>query len=319
MKATIYKYLDEKGALATIENNSVILKTPLEYNDPFDCIISTSKEEIDKTFDLFVNYKLFECLYQKLIKQNKKATRNKLLAKIDTANIFNEALFISENKTYKKQLYLEPLTALAYVYLKKKKNELRSEFKNEMRKAFESVRNKVVVSCFGRSCDSILMWSHYSNMHKGACLEYEIDDSDFNSISYKTEIPVFQLNKAFEIILAHEFLEEEVDNTNKEYRFIIEPLLTKSADWEYEKEVRCIYSKKKLNPKITEIFDEKDNKTKLLLSMPPIKNIYIGCKAEKKFIVDIKRISGDIPIIKMKMKDNEYGVEPELTNDKHRI
>ena len=315
MKATIYKYLDEKGALATIENNSVILKTPLEYNDPFDCIASTSKEEINKAFDLFVNYKLFEYLYEKFIKQNKKATRNKLLAKIDIANISNEALSISENRIYKKQLYLEPLTALSYVYLNKKKSELRVEFKNEMHKAFEKVRSEVVVSCFGSSNDSILMWSHYSNMHRGACLEFEIDDNDFKRIAYKSEIPNFQLYKAFEVILAHEFLGKEVDNANEKYCFITEPLLTKSIDWKYEQEIRCIYSKKKRNPKITEMLDENDEKTKLFLSMPTIKNIYIGCKAEKEFIQKIKRISGDIPVIRMKMKDDEYGVEPESSND----
>lgn len=156
------------------------------------------------------------------------------------------------------------------------------------------------------------------NMHKGVCLEFEINDNDFNPVDYKSKIPIFQLCKSFEVILAHQFLGEEVDNTNKEYNFITKPLLTKSIDWKYENEVRCIYSKKKLNPKITEIVDKEDKKTKLLLAMPPIKKIYIGCRAEKKFILDVKRICGDIPVIRMKMKDDEYGVEPELTDREQR-
>ena len=86
--------------------------------------------------------------------------------------------------------------------------------------------------------------------------------------------------------------------------------MTKSIDWKYEGEIRCVYSAKKRDKKIYETLDDNGNIV-ILLKMPKIKKVYIGCNAADDFILDIKGLEKDIPIVKMKMKDDEYGVEPE--------
>ena len=310
MKTIIYKYIDPDGALAAIKNNSVVLKTPLEYNDPFDCYFSVLKQEEKEAFKLFVNFQLFKGLYECLVKKNKKVSNMKHLAEIYKIEVLKTAAEIKANKLFSNQTYLIPYRAAAYKYLGKKKSVLFFEFKQMLKRVFKEARSSIIISCFGSNNDSILMWSHYANKHKGACLEFEIDDENFQKVDYKEKIVKFKLCDALKVVFGHEFLGKEVDGDNKKYSFIINPLLTKSLDWRYEEEIRCIYSAKKRDPRIYEFLD-KEKKTILLLKMPRIKKIYLGCNADEEFVYNIKEVSGDIPVIKMKMKENDYGVEPE--------
>lgn len=311
MQATIFKYLDEKGAKETVKNNSVILKTPLEYNDPFDCYFYITKLEEKEAFKLFMNFQLYKGLYDYLVKQNKKASRMKHLAELYRKNVLITAKEIKKTKLFSNQAYLIPYRAAAYRYLDKKKTTLLSEFHEMLEDVFNKARASVIISCFGSSNDSVLMWSHYANKHKGACIEFEIDDKDFQKVDYSKKIAKHELCKTLEVIFGHEFLNKDVDGDDSKYSFMIKPLLTKSIDWQYEGETRCVYSAKKRDPKIYD-YTDKDGKTSTLLTMPKIKKIYLGCKADDDFIKDIKNMSKDIPVIRMKMKENEYGVEPGL-------
>ena len=154
------------------------------------------------------------------------------------------------------------------------------------------------------------MWSHYADKHKGACIEYEIDDKDFKPVNYSENLPVFQITRLLGIVLGHMFLGEDPDMEKEEYQFALEPLLTKSNDWKYEGEVRCVYPNNKPNAKIHPGLDDDGNEIKLL-DMPQIKKIYIGCKADKDFELEIKNLAGGIPVVRMKMADSEYKVFPE--------
>ena len=40
---------------------------------------------------------------------------------------------------------------------------------------YQELNNKYRVACFSSSNDIVLMWAHYASMHKGYCVEYEID------------------------------------------------------------------------------------------------------------------------------------------------
>ena len=175
---------------------------------------------------------------------------------------------------------------------------------------FNEVRNLSLVSCFSLKNDDILMWSHYADSHKGACIKYEIEDKNFAEVKYSKSMPDFQLVKALEISLGHSYAGKEIDVNNKDYFFMIDPLLTKSDEWIYEKEVRCIFSKNKPDPRIKKEVDKKGKET-FLLKMPKPIAIYIGCNATKKFIGTIKKLKGDIPLFVMKPNDNEYSLIAE--------
>lgn len=303
----IYKYLDEKGALATLENNAVLLRTPAEFNDPFDSLFFTSDKEKDNAFKLFLNYQLFKSFYEDMVKNKKKPVHMKFLAGVIKKDIQLEASNIKSTKIYKSQPYLSAYYKFASKYLNKKDDELKNQFRQMINDVLIRIRSIALVSCFGSSKDSILMWSHYANKHKGACIEYEIDDVDFKEVIYSKKMPAFRFVDALEIIFGHDFLGEEVDVNKKEYQFMFEPLLVKSNDWIYEGEIRCVYAKDKPNSRIHDIKDE--DGIKALLDMPKPKKIYIGCNALLEFIKDIKEKAGNIPTVKMEIVPGEFRLE----------
>ena len=56
----IYKYLKFEDALKTLDNNSVPLSNPADYNDPFDCVLTPTKEDENECFLRIRNYYFFK-------------------------------------------------------------------------------------------------------------------------------------------------------------------------------------------------------------------------------------------------------------------
>ncbi len=83
------------------------------------------------------------------------------------------------------------------------------------------------VFCMTEKNDNILMWSHYANSHKGICLEFQsISTNPFFIIAQKMNYE----SKYSKPNMLRSRNEEKMQAT----------LLTKSKDWEYEKEWRII-------------------------------------------------------------------------------
>ena len=300
----IYKYLTKNGAIQTISNNSVLLKCPKEYNDPFDCFYSFSDEEKEKAYELYLNFSLFQALYCLTVKGDEKhsfiKTYSKYWKKEDILSIAEE---IKQTRFYKFQPSIDTLPGHIYEALNEKPLSLKRKFRKMLAGLPDKIRSIVLMACFGQTNDSILMWAHYAENHEGACLEFEIDDKDFRPVHYSDDLPMFEISRALGIIFGHQFVDKEIDVDGDDFEFALEPLLTKSTIWEYEKEIRCAYSKNKPNKRI--------NKQKSLLEMPKIKKIYIGCRASKDFYKSIKIAAGDIPVVKMEMSDKEYKIFPK--------
>ena len=217
----IYKYLDEKGAIATVSKSAVLLKTPEEFNDPFDSTFFMDKVEYKKAFDLFINYQIFKNIYDEIIKKNKKPVRMKFLAGIIKQDILLTASLVRKKKKYEMQQYLVAYYKFASKYLNKNDTELKKQFKKTINDVLKKIRSITLVSCFGSSHDSVLMWSHYADKHRGACIEYEINDEAFQKVSYSNNLPVFRLSDIMEIIFGHNFISKEVDTSKKEYQFML--------------------------------------------------------------------------------------------------
>jgi hypothetical protein len=86
------------------------------------------------------------------------------------------------------------------------------------------IPNRWRIYCLTPVPDSTLMWSHYADNHKGICLEFALDHPVLGSaqeVVYLTSYPKWA---------PHSFTEREARQV----------LLTKSDDWEYEREYRII-------------------------------------------------------------------------------
>lgn len=72
--------------------------------------------------------------------------------------------------------------------------------------------------CFSRSWHSTVLWSHYSDKHRGMCLGFEVDDQCIKAVTYVKE----------RTDLRPPFTRETMERL----------LFTKYYDWSYEEELR---------------------------------------------------------------------------------
>lgn len=300
----IYKYLSKNGAIESLKTSSVLLKCPTEYNDPFDCLFCVDEKEKRRAYKLFINYYLFKEMHKLFYIEKKEPVNYKTYAKILKANIGQIAKALEKTKRYTYQADIGMYQKLASMVVKTNLNEMQKNFDEMIESVLPRVRETALVSCFGLDNKSVLMWSHYGDKHEGACFEYEVPDNDvYKEIKYSNKLPIFKLTKLMEAILGHDFVNEKVDANNDLYGFALEPLLTKSIDWKYEKEVRCVFSKSETNERI---FNKDD---KILLRMPKPTKIYLGCKASGPFADQINELAKDVPIEYMKLSIDKYKVE----------
>lgn len=304
----IYKYLGRNGAKKTLEAGAVLLRTPNQFNDPFDCYYYVDDKEKDKAVNLIVNFLFFKALYKGLVVEGKQL----VLGKTNT-NLLKKSLILLDKIIKQKKRYRFDKQIELYYWISKKISgfsveDIRKRIKNRFSDVFKKIRELSLVSCFSLNNKSILMWSHYADSSKGACIEYEINDNNLKTINYSKTMTNFRLTEALEITLGHDYSGEELDVNNENYLFMIDPLLTKSIEWIYENEVRCIFSKNKKTPGINKVFDKKGNEL-FLLCMPKPKAIYVGCNATKKFIGTIKKLKKDAPVFKAEIKDGEYSIK----------
>ncbi len=148
-----------------------------------------------------------------------------------------------------------------------------------------------------------LMWAHYSNYHKGFCVEYNIpSDVAGVDVQAKRVVAMRPINYIDNMPYKQELSFEEA-------------FLTKSKRWEYEHEVRMIYFKQGDNSANPVVFLGDDYEKS-------IRAVYIGLRCHKEHeeeILDIMKAHPSIPVYRMKVSDNDiYSLERELISGNAR-
>lgn len=143
--------------------------------------------------------------------------------------------------------------------------KLLSKEEIQLQLQMEKEINGFGVACFSKTCDNILLWSHYADNHEGICLGFEINDGqeNFYDVVYQNHIEVFN--------------HKDCQVTYKENA--IKLMTTKGSDWQYEQEIRQIFPKKSFETdypgKLTEvIFGCKCLNTDVDLIWKLVYNIY---------------------------------------------
>lgn len=125
--------------------------------------------------------------------------------------------------------------------------ELKNIFLETIRKPIFTANKGI--TCFSETNDNILMWSHYSNNHKGICLGFDINEEnldDFidtakninnNIFNSKTVYRLFTIKYSNNRPVLNLF---NINNPTEESKQIENMLITKSNIWKYEKEHRII-------------------------------------------------------------------------------
>jgi len=163
---------------------------PARFNDPFDCSIPFKITDIDQSDWIL----LFNMLREKVVDKEK----------FDEDYLSNKL----PNEKFKEKNIESAIKAS-----KDKINEYHQRG----------------VACFSENVDDILMWSHYSEGHRGFCLEFNTKFDPFQKaqkVIYSTEYP--SINPADVLLRRLPYIPTAL-------------LTTKSNHWAYEKEWRIIH------------------------------------------------------------------------------
>ena len=102
---------------------------------------------------------------------------------------------------------------------------------NSLRTAIENAKKEMRgVCCFSELVDHPLMWGHYSDGHRGFCLEFDT-----------TKAPLF--NKAHKVTYSDAIPRLDIDKIARfELGSVMDLVLTKAKCWEFEHEWRVLHN-----------------------------------------------------------------------------
>jgi len=155
----------------------------------------------------------------------------------------------------------------------------------------KSIKREIRICSFSERNDSLLMWSHYSDQHRGLCIKYVFRHQ--RKIENFLE-PVHYTDKMFDI--TSQF------NGLKQKHFALKiGSITKSLDWQYEKEWRLTFPAGE---------DDQNNR---YFRVPKPVGIFLGARFDdnelslKNKLHQVAELL-EIPIYKMKIHDSEYRI-----------
>ena len=322
----IYKYTSVTSAIKILEDNSVILSKPYEFNDPFDSIIDFNDKETEKAISIIGDYYViniyFESLKNRMIVPTFKESIINLLLKV----FIKVSYFIFRIiKHYGKIPFSRSISN--YIMRKSGKSnykrfiELKKQKEESLIFKIKMIGIESQISCFSEDSNSILLWSHYADKHRGVCIEFERPNSRFYKVSYSKNRYIFNLEKTARLYLLYLISHKRVDNDDKKLvKWVMKPFLTKSKKWKYEKEVRCDFSKDSNEIFKKTIYDKekKQNIKKNFYKMPTnITKVIFGCKVDreskeyKDLIELICKQENKIDIKYKKISDKFFALEEE--------
>ncbi|WP_317322320.1 DUF2971 domain-containing protein [Subdoligranulum variabile] len=171
-----------------------------------------------------------------------------------------------------------------------------------LHRIFEDQKVSMGIACLSEVPDSILMWSHYANNHRGFCVAYNL--LDLNHKLQFSAVPVLYTQER----VCLQSISLDQSKLNKEtMSLFIQSLTSKSMDWSYEKEWRIIRDKSSCGLNW-------DNKNKgALLDVISPSAIFLGCYASDELTSTLKQYCQNhkIPLHKMKKDPLLYRLKKE--------
>lgn len=137
-----------------------------------------------------------------------------------------------------------------------------------LQKLFASQKISMGITCLSEAPESILMWSHYANNHRGICVSYNL-----LALNQKLQFSAVPVLYTQDRVCLHSISLDQDKLSKETMSLFIKSITSKSTDWSYEKEWRIIRDETACGPK----WDDK-NKGALLDTISP-SSIILGCCA----------------------------------------
>lgn len=278
-KIKLYRYckLDTNGyVLSSLRHGYITMTTPLLFNDPYDSLLFVDRERVRGAQKTCPPKKLLEYIIAK--KRGETVEKNSEIEELDTY----EQFLNSDISALKK------LSLCSWEELEQNTSEL-------IKVTTKTLQNSFRVCCFSECCTSPLMWSHYADLGRGICIEYDMPLGciDMKQIGCNQSLdlfcsPVLYSDSRYD---ATKLVEEEVNHLlnccikgydhNKNYDLLrnFKIALFKSSDWSYEREWR-LFMNVTSNPCPDRVY----------INMPVVESIILGhniCDAQIELVQDV--------------------------------
>lgn len=265
----LYKYMPWNSFTRdSLESGKFWFSSPTKFNDPIDCGISLSTTG---------NTPFFTDILAKGFSEIGKATGSSINNPLQVESITQSIHQFANNITSNAE-------AIG--------NELKEAKADQI--AYSNLKEKFASSgilSLSELGDNILMWSQYAQQHEGICIEFERTASNILGLPEIT-LPVRYSIKAPTIDARRYRIANSEEQTEIEHSLV----LTKAADWTYEREWRVIKN-------------SCANSTQILGCK--ISSITLGLRAKndtQEYILSLARKTG-FRVKRANLKANEFGLK----------
>lgn len=302
---SLYRYrkqTDIERLILSLEQNEtpqLWFSNPCDFNDPFDTWHPNVCTKIPKMMDGIVDYYYNKiCASSNLNDSEKDECYNLCKSCTSCSNLSDLISKISD-------------IFMRYCHNIDRKTVLRNiemEIKQPIIDAYTNIQKKSGVACFSEVPDSILMWSHYGDSHKGVCLEYTfqtLNNFIINNkgdpltkfiypINYKTDLSE-HIGLTCQLVLM--FMHNKKPKMDFGRVEFMRHTLTKATEWSYEREWRILVAYNR---------PEQSSIERYLKLLPDC--IYLGAKISNNYEDKIRHLCEikGIRVKKMQMADYSY-------------
>jgi hypothetical protein len=305
---SLYKYLDFNGAEKTLGRCSVKLSAAAAFNDPFDMNIEEALGSNPDEFEEKLASAHFDFLCSDINHANLRADdyREKII-------MMNMALHDASPEmieSLKKEVTAELAEELDPARLEQNCHAVVEKISNDLK--------TWGIFCASKRKDSLLMWAHYADHHRGAVFEFVphvAKDSTFiaaQPVQYLRERPLLYRTPAEYI--RHTHLMTLFDSTMEVINRII---YSKSPEWAYEEEYRLA---------IPDFIPAPEKFMTLRFHREELAAIHLGCRMPEehklRLIVPAKIINPDVKIYQTLLDKRDYVLhwqERDTDCDRHLL
>ena len=272
---SFFKYYTAESAIKTLLETTQKWSSPKLFNDPFDNQFNFQFEEPTESVARQQTDELLNIIASREpIRDGQFGTKTDEVRMLQRIFLKNQPNISTQDREYVSQGVMEGMH-----------NQIIHE-----------ILSDTSIFCVSETNDNILMWSHYTDNHTGAVIEFhaQLEDSAFlvaQRVRYESTIPVITL---------------EMVNERRADELFDMVTLTKSTDWEYEKEWRVV----------TTMHDK--SRDYEILRFPPeeVAAVYLGCRitdeCKREIIEIVKDKYPDAKIYQAHKHEREFSLVFEL-------
>lgn len=265
---SLFKYRSADAfSLKNLDEGTIWLSDPIAFNNPFDSLLS---------------WDIIEILDDLLVWGGKDAGElfiNNHYPNLSRSQRRNQLRSFMRDKSKMRELLLQQ----------------QKQFKEKNSRNLQRYREAMKICSFTERLDTLPMWAHYANNHRGFCMEYKL--SSLTSEFAENVFPVLYTQEGINStsILKQYFSGNKRINPD---RILMVPFI-KSIDWSYEKEWRYVLD----NPALK-------NGLPLKIGFPD--TVYLGNKLNEEHVREIEDICKrrNIKMAQKELSSKKMGMVP---------